>query len=461
MADRPNILLVMSDEHDPAVTGCYGHPYVETPCLDRLAEAGTVFENAYTACPICVPARMSFMTGQYVHQIGAWDNGSPLPGSTPTIGSYLEAAGYDTVLCGRTHFVGPERLHGFGVRLMDDAEKWKHWSMSAPKRTSDARRGSNSHVTECGPAEGWQNEYDRMAADLAERFLKSKAQYGSDRPWLLYTGFMNPHFPLLCPKEYYDRYYPDRVVLPDTRTESWESQHPAIQQLRYWLRNEEPLDDAVSTMAMAAYYGLVSFTDDLIGRLVDVIDNSALRENTVVIYVSDHGEMAGHHGIWQKQCFYEHAVRVPMIVRMPGEGGARRVSSGANLVDILPTLLDLSAQEPVAALPGTSLVNAVKGEDLEDRAIFSEYHALGATSGGFMIRKGDWKYIHYVGTPDQLFNVVDDPDEGNNRAGDSECGDILKELHAELLEVVDPEAVDLEAKENQKLKGTARAGREG
>ena len=192
-----------------------------------------------------------------------------------------------------------------------------------------------------------------------------------------------------------------------------------------------------------------------------MIDNSALRENTVVIYVSDHGEMAGHHGIWQKQCFYEHAVRVPMIVRMPGEGGARRVSSGANLVDILPTLLDLSAQEPVAALPGTSLVNAVKGEDLEDRAIFSEYHALGATSGGFMIRKGDWKYIHYVGMPDQLFNVVDDPDEGSNRAGDSECGDILKELHAELLEVVDPEAVDLEAKENQKLKGTARAGREG
>ncbi len=115
--------------------------------------------------------------------------------------------------------------------------------MSAPSHTPDARRASNSHVTECGPGENWQNDYDRTAADLSERFLKSRAQY-ADRPFLLYTGFMNPHFPLLCPREYFDRYYPDRVVLPHTRTEPCETQHPSIQQLRYWLRNEEPLDDA-------------------------------------------------------------------------------------------------------------------------------------------------------------------------------------------------------------------------
>ncbi len=291
MSQRPNILLIMSDEHDPAVTGCYGHLNIETPHLDRLASEGTTFDNAYTACPICVPARMSFMTGQYVHQIGTWDNGSPLASSIPTMGSYLEAAGYETAICGR-HFVGPERLHGFGTRLMDDAEKWKHWNMSAPSRTPDARRASNSHVTECGPGENWQNDYDRTAADLSERFLKSRAQY-ADRPFLLYTGFMNPHFPLLCPREYFDRYYPDRVVLPHTRTEPCETQHPSIQQLRYWLRNEEPLDDAISTTATAAYYGLISFTDHLIGRLLNIVDNSSLRDNTVVIYVSDHGEMGG------------------------------------------------------------------------------------------------------------------------------------------------------------------------
>ena len=457
MNQRPNILLIMSDEHDPAVTGCYGHPHIETPHLDRLASEGTTFDNAYTACPICVPARMSFMTGQYVHQIGTYDNGSPLAGTIPTMGSYLEAAGYETAACGRTHFIGPERLHGFGVRLMDDAEKWKHWSMSAPSRTPNNRRGSNSHVTECGPGENWQIDYDSTATDLSERFLKSRAQY-PDRPFFLYTGFMNPHFPLLCPREYFDRYYPDRVILPHTRTEPCDTQHPSIQQLRYWLRNEEPLSDDISTTATAAYYGLISFTDDLIGRLLDIIDNSFLRDNTVVIYVSDHGEMGGHHGIWQKQCFYEHAVRVPMIIRHPNASGNQRIAAGANLIDILPTLLDLAEQDP-APLPGSSLRPAILGHPFPDRPIFSEYHALGALTGGFMIKKGAWKYIHYVGLPDQLFNVANDPEEIEDRADDPTCADILSDLRADLHNIVNPEEIDQRAKANQKIKGINRAAR--
>ncbi len=327
--------------------------------------------------------------------------------------------------------------------------------MSAPSRTPDGRRASNSHVTECGPGENWQNDYDRTAADLSERFLKSRAQY-ADHPFLLYTGFMNPHFPLLCPREYFDRYHPDRVVLPHTRTEPCDTQHPSIQQLRYWLRNEEPLDDAISTTATAAYYGLISFTDHLIGRLLNIVDNSSLRDNTVVIYVSDHGEMGGHHGIWQKQCFYEHAVRVPMIIRHPNTAGNQRIAAGANLTDILPTLIDLAEQNP-APLPGSSLLPAISGHAFSDRPIFSEYHALGALTGGFMIKKGDWKYIHYVGLPDQLFNVANDPDEIENRADDPTCADILSDLRTDLHNIVTPEEIDQRAKENQKLKGIGRA----
>jgi len=262
------------------------------------------------------------------------------------------------------------------------------------------------------------------------------------------------------PQEYFDRYYPDRVTLPETRTESCESQHPAIQQLRYWLRNEEPLDDAISTTATAAYYGLVSFTDHLIGRLLNVVNNSSLRDNTVVIYLSDHGEMAGNHGIWQKQCFYENAVRVPMIIRHPNAPTNQRITSGTNLVDILPTLLDIANQDP-APLPGTSLLPAVTGESFSDRPIFSEYHALGSTTGGFMIKKGAWKYIHYVGLSDQLFNVATDPNEIQNRAEDPTCTDILSNLHTDLLNIVTPEEIDQRAKANQKIKGIARAGREG
>ena len=319
---RPNILVIMSDEHDPAVMGCSGHPLVQTPNLDRLAAAGTVFDNAYCNYPICVPSRMSFLTGNYCHRIGVWDLGSPLRADIPTFGHYFTAAGYESVLCGRTHLVGSDRLHGFGTRLFDDLDAWR--GRQAPRRTSEARRGSNSHVTECGPGPGAWFDYDTTVADLSVRFLKSRAAHPSERPWLLYSGLMYPHFPLTCPPEYYRRYDPEAVTPADLRGETLESQHPAIRQLRYFFHNDEIVPEPVQRRALASYYGLVTLVDDLVGSMLAVIDNSPLRENTVVIYLSDHGEMAGQHGIWQKQCFYEASVRVPMILRTPrGDAGQR------------------------------------------------------------------------------------------------------------------------------------------
>ena len=168
--------------------------------------------------------------------------------------------------------------------------------------------------------------------------------------------------------------------------------------------------------------------------------------------------MGGHHGIWQKQCFYEHAVRVPMIIRHPNAEGNQRIAAGTNLIDILPTLLDLAEQDP-APLPGSSLLPAIHGHPFPDRPIFSEYHAQGALNGGFMIKKGDWKYIHYVGLPDQLFNVANDPDETEDRASDPTYADILSDLRADLHNIVTPEEIDQRAKANQKIKGINRATR--
>jgi choline-sulfatase len=457
---RPNILLVVSDEHDPAIAGCYGNPYVETPHMDRLADQGALFERAYTSCPICVPARNSYMTGKYVHQIEAWDNGSPLAGDVPTIGNYLEAAGYETVLSGRTHFVGGERMHGFGKRLLDEPFNQRELDMIPSGRDKEDRRGSNSHVTACGPGDDEQNRFDRIAVEMAVRYLREKARRPSDRPWLMHVGVYMPHFPLICPREYFDRYYPDRVVMPATRHEIFESQHPAVQQARHWMRNDEVLDDEVTRTALAAYYGLVTHTDDLLGRLVNEVDNSALAEDTVVIYMSDHGENGGHHGLWQKMTFFEHSVRVPIIMRLPGVVEPVRVSYGASIVDILPTLLDLADQEP-ADLPGISLVPHARGETEEvvPRPVFSEFHAFGSTTGGFMIARGPWKYIHYKGLPDQLFNTDEDPDEVDNRAADRACREIRAQLYEQLLAVCDPEEVDRRAKSNQKHSGVERGFR--
>lgn len=432
----------MSDEHDPAVTGCYGHPFVMTPNLDRLASESVVFDNAHTNCPICVPARMAFLTGRYVHQIRCWDNSSVLSSEIPTFGTYLEEAGYDTYLCGRTHINGPDRLHGFGTRLLDDLPKWINHP--TPPRTPEWRRGSNSHVTECGPDgdPAWL-EYDRDATERTVEFLKERADGTSDKPWLIYAGFMYPHFPLYCPKEYFDHYYPDRVVMPATGDEPIDEQHPVVRQMRLGFQNDKPLPEDLTRRALASYYGLIELTDSHIGMMLDVIDNTSLRNNTVVIYTSDHGEMAGQHGVWQKQMFYEAAQRVPLILRVPGGAGGR-AAENVSLVDVAPTLISLAGGDVPGELPGADLFSVA-----DDPAVFSEYHAQGMLNAGFMVKKGDWKYCCYVGHPPQLFNVDKDADEVCDLASDSAYAAVLAEMHEELASIVDPEEVDRMAKADQ------------
>ena len=453
---RPNILLIMSDEHDPAVSGCYGHPVVQTPNLDRLASQGVLFENAYCNNPICVPSRMSFLTGQYASDVNVFDNGSPLASEIPTFAHYLEASGYETTLCGRMHMVGPDRLHGFGRRLFDDMSEWVHFGQG-PARTAEARRGSNSHVTECGPGPARWLDYDRTVTDLSERFLRDKAGNSTDRPWCLVASFMYPHFPLYTPQEYYDLYPTDRIDLPELGSETLESQHPAIRQLRYFFRNEEPLPDETTRTALASYFALVTLTDEHVGRLLQVVDGSPLHDNTVVIYLSDHGEMAGQHGIWQKQCFYESSVRVPLVFRGPQMAEGARVSQNVSLVDVMPTLLDLAETPIPNGLRGRSLLPSLRGDTVPEDVVVAEYHAQGMLSAGYMAKKGNFKYNYYVDLPAQLFDLAADPNELTDLAGQPGWSTVETDLHQELLARLDPEGVDQRAKSNQQLQGIARS----
>lgn len=456
MDKRSNILIIISDEHDPAVTDCYGHPIVKTPNMDKLAEEGALFTNSYCNSPICVPSRMSFITGRYCNEINIWDNGSPLKCEMPTFAHYFEASGYETVLCGRMHIIGENRLHGFGKRLYDDMEKWKSFGQKAV-RLKDWRRGSNSHVTECGSGKGSWQEYDENVTDLAVRYLKSRVSYPGEKPWLMVAGFMFPHFPLICPERFYNMYNPDSVLLPDSDREELEDQHPVIQHLRHSFCNENIVPKDVMRKAMASYYGLISLTDDNIGRMLDIIDQSSLKDNTVVIYLSDHGEMAGQHGIWQKQCFYESAVRVPMIIRIPGMKQNVRINVNVSLVDIMPTIMELAGIDIPAGLPGKSLMGNINGVVDNDRVVFSEYHAQGMLNAGFMVKKGDYKYNYYVDYQPQLFNIKDDAGEFCDLAKDREYQVILEDMHKELIKIVDPEEVDRKAKRNQSLDGMKRA----
>ena len=446
----------MSDEHDPAVSGCYGHPVVQTPNLDRLASQGVLFENAYCNNPICVPSRMSFLTGQYASDVNVFDNGSPLASEIPTFAHYLEASGYETTLCGRMHMVGADRLHGFGQRLFDDMSDWVRFGQG-PLRTAEARRNSNSHVTECGPGPPAWLDYDRTATDLGERFLSDKADNPTDTPWCLVASFMYPHFPLYTPQEYLDLYPTDQIDLPELGAETLENQHPAIRQLRYFFHNDEPLPDDITRTALASYFALVTLTDEHIGRLLQVVDRSPLRENTVVIYLSDHGEMAGQHGIWQKQCFYESSVRVPLVVRGPDLAEGISVNQNVSLVDVMPTLLDLAATPIPEGLRGRSLVPALRAETFSEEVVVAEYHAQGMLSAGFMAKKENFKYIYYVDLPAQLFDLAADPNELIDLAGHPDWASVQSNLHQELLARLDPDDVDQQAKSNQQLQGMARS----
>ena len=458
MPDRPNILLIISDEHSAAATGFADHPNVQTPALDRLAAEGFAFRNAYCNSPMCVPSRMSFLSGRYSSEVEIWDNGSSLNSEIPTFATYLEASGYETSLCGRMHMVGGDRTHGFGRRIFDDKFKWQSMRQT-PSRTAAWRRGSNSHVAECGPGDGSWLEYDGTVADIAHRFLEGKARQadgGRDtKPWLLVTGFMFPHFPLICPRKYFESYFPDNVSLSPTADEKLEDQHPWIRQMRKGFRNDQVVPESLQRRATASYYGLITLVDRYVETLMSVIEESALKDNTIIIYTSDHGEMGGDHGIWQKQCFYESAVRVPLVMRIPSPfvpRGARpgvSLESAVSLVDIAPTLLDLASERIPGGWPGRSLIDLLAGGVVPDRAVFSEYHAQGSLTGGFMIKKGNLKLNYYVGDTPELFDLSADPYEMSSVALDPSFRASVDELESILRSILDPEEIDSIAKADQ------------
>lgn len=447
MSDRPNILILFSDEHAPHFAGWMGNPEVKTPNLDRLAADSASFDNAYCNCPICLPSRASFLTGQYVSRIQTWDNGSPFPQDFPTFATHLSAAGYDTTLCGRMHVIGPNRTCGFDRRLMDDPPRWI-FKNTADRRPS-WRRGSNSHVTQNGP--GWADNqlYDRQVSDLTCRFLHSLSTRASSQPWLFLAGFMSPHFPLICPPEFLELYDPDSLTLPSRdRPEDWRDRHHSVTTHMLWAwRNDEELPEEIERQALACYYGLVSYLDHLVGQILDALEASGQAENTLVLYSSDHGEMAGHHNHWQKQCFYERAVRVPLLARGPGFQPGK-IQTAASLADVFPTVLQAARQPLPQDLPGRPLQDLQNGNH-PDRPVFSEYHCQGMEHAAYMLRQGEYKYIHYVGHDPELFHLPSDPGEWTNLASEPACQNRIREFDTLLRSIVDPESTDQAARRLQ------------
>jgi len=461
---RANLIFIMSDEHNKRVLGSYGHTMARTPNLDRLAARGTRFTSAYTNCPICVPARAAFATGQYVHRIRYWDNAIAYDGRVPSWGHRLMAQGHRVTSIGKLHYVASDsERNGFHEEILPMhivngvGDLLGLIRDELPRRAGSARLGP-----EAGKGESEYTHYDRSIAAETVRWLTKDAPRYRDKPWALYVGFVAPHFPLIAPPAFYDLYPEEQVPWPEMYAAGERPRHPFMDAMRKCLCFDEPFDPPMVRRALAAYMGLVSFLDDNIGKILRALEETGLAASTRVIYSSDHGDNLGTRGMWGKSTMYEESAGIPMIMAGPDIPAARVCETPVTLVDAFPTFVSgLGARlaEEDAALPGHSLIDMANGH-VPARTILSEYHAAGAVCGSYMIRCGKYKYIHYVGLPPMLFDLERDPYEKLDLGRDPQHAAVIAECETALREIVNPEEADRLAKTDQRTFIEKHGGKE-
>jgi len=446
---QPNVLVIMSDEHAPMFSSAYGHPIVSTPGMDRLAEEGVTFSAAYCNSPLCVPSRMSFMTGRFPSRVGVFDNASPLRSDVPTWAHLAKAAGYDVALAGKMHFVGPDQLHGFDCQLARDLHSERRhgiadWTIGVPPSSEPW-----PELLRAGPGRGVHITADDEVEEAAVAWLRDRSRRG--RPWVLCASFLAPHFPLVVPESYWSRYPVDEIDLPLAPSDSSESQHPVIKSMRAMLGFGDHSEEA-TRRGRAAYYGLVSYLDDKISRLLDTLDATGQAENTLVIYISDHGEMAGEHGMWRKSNFYEQSARVPLQLRWPGAlPGGTWIGHVVSLVDLVASLASVFGTPAVMPLDGDDLVPLAQGrsQDWKDEA-FAEYNAHGVSRPAAMIRQGQYKLNQYLGNEPELYDLHKDPGEFNDLGNHPDFAVTRDEMRSRLFELWDADLIEKDVLQSQR-----------
>lgn len=459
-----NLLFILSDEHNKRVLGCYGHPMVRTPNLDALAARGTRFTSAYTNCPICVPGRASFATGRYVHQVRCWDNAIAYSGQAPSWGHRLMEQEHHVAAIGKLHYKDSAPLvNGFNEEVLPLHIVNGVGDLLGLIRDELPRRaGSLKLGPEAGPGESEYTHYDRSIADAAANWLKHSAPKHRGKPWALYVGFVSPHFPLIAPSQFYGLYPENQVPWPDLYSESERPRHPFLDAMRKCFCFDESFDAPMVRRAIAAYFGLVSFLDDNIGKILRTLVESGLSENTRVIYSTDHGDNLGTRGLWGKSTMYEESAGIPLIMAGPDVPAGKVCDTPVTLADGFPTFIHALGARPDPRdrdLPGASLLEIAQG-CVPERTILSEYHAAGALTASYMIRHGRFKYIHYVGLPPMLFDLEADSHERTDLASESAYKGIVSECERLLRKVVDPEAVDKLARADQQAHIEVNGGKE-
>ncbi len=461
---KPNILFILGESHAPDVLGATGDPVIQTPNLDMLAQSGTVFRNAYCASPLCVPSRAAIATGRYPHESGYWDSSMAYDGAHPSWMHRLRAAGYHTAGMGKMHFRSDSDDVGF-------AEQTE--TMQIAEGIGDlvsALRHEGTEPSYQGLWDIWTSRYgagddspyrhyDERIAGAAENWL---ANAPADAPWSLSVHFISAHAPFVTPQAFFDLYGPQDVPPPVRFGQGERPDHPSIAHLRKIVPHDADIPLADVQALRAAYYATVSYLDALIGRVLTALKASGQAENTLIVYTSDHGFSLGDHFIFGLFHMFEEALKVPLIMAGPGVRRGVQLEAAVSHVDLYPTLVEAAGQS-AAALPsdlqGKSLWPVLSGTAPDRGPVFAEYHGTATQSGGYVLRDGPMKLIHFVDMPAQLFNLAVDPEEATNLAEDADHAETLERMMALLLARVDPVAVDAAAKAAQRALIDAHGGK--
>ncbi len=440
-SNKPNIVFICSDQHSYKYTGYMGHPIVKTPNLDKIARSGAVFTNAYCGNPVCVPGRTSLMTGMYASDCNSYCNSTVWDGSYPLWTKRLKDAGYYCWATGKL-----DLNDSFDTGMVEI--NTRHGHQYNPDITSLFRRPVGYRMKERDNVNGGsriERNNDFKTLQTALNFLKDESS-DMDKPWAMYVGFLQPHPEFIALKKYFDLYYPNRMDIPNLTPGHLEDLHLVYQELRHFKRIATPIPEDRIRRARAAYYGMITELDEYIGSIWDTLEQTGQLENTIFIYTSDHGESLGEHGLWYKNNLYDVAARIPLIISGPGIPMNVQVSTPVGHVDLAATLLEWAGINPPRDLRGHSLAPLMNGQQGDHPGfVFCETHSEGNATGSFMIRKGDWKYIHFTWYDDLLFNLKDDPNEFTNRINDPTTNEIQAELQTILNRLIDTEKVTIRA----------------
>jgi len=456
MADTPNILFLFSDEHSFRFLGhvseADGGEPATTPTFDRLAGRGTVFTDTYCQMPLCTPSRICTLTGREVRACGAWYNESVLRPELDTLPKTLAAAGYETCLIGKMHLGGNQQFVGFRHRPYGDLTgKCGHQGGVEPSRAPNTMRGRTLDVGITGVPESLLQ--DEIVCHETVAWLREHRHARPGKPWFLCASFSRPHFPLTAPRRWFERYWPDGVTAPKVGATGDAYDHPMSAGMRRGFQ-ADAVDGDEMMRARAAYFACVGYLDECLGDLFVRLEAEGLLDNTIVVYSSDHGEMAGEHGVWWKNGWYEACTRVPLIVSTPaqrrGETPARRCTTPVGLIDLYPTLCGLAGVEPPAGLDGADLSGAVRSEaDPPERPIFCD--ALNPRWGEGTefrsIRWRRWKYVRFRNADPLMFDLAADPAEQHNllqRGCDAEAAEARDHLASFAAESMDFDAAERE-----------------